>query len=78
MKKLERISFDYALCRQQVEGLRGWLAAKEELSERKDILPFSSGARSRRSSLGRLTARSGGPIGLPGSLTSSATSPVTW
>jgi hypothetical protein len=40
MKKLEEIAFDYALCRQQVEELRSWLAAKEELSERKDILPF--------------------------------------
>jgi hypothetical protein len=40
MKRLEEITFDYALCRQQVEELRSWLAAKEELSERKDILPF--------------------------------------
>lgn len=40
MKRLEEIAFDYALCRKQVEELRAWLAGKEELSERKDVLPF--------------------------------------
>ncbi len=40
MKRLEEISFDFALCRKQVEELRAWLASKEELSERADVLPF--------------------------------------
>src|SRR5262245_41387722 len=40
MKKLEEIAVDYALCRRQVEEFRSWLAGKEELSERDDVLPF--------------------------------------
>src|SRR4051812_16844827 len=40
MKKLEEILFDYARCRQQVEEFRSWLAGKDELSERGDVLPF--------------------------------------
>ena len=40
MKNLEAILFDYALCRKQFEELRDWLAARDELSERHDILPF--------------------------------------
>jgi hypothetical protein len=40
MKKLEPIAFDYALCRKQADEFRSWLAGKEELSERDDVLPF--------------------------------------
>jgi hypothetical protein len=40
MKKLEDIAFDHARCRQQVEEFRSLLAAKEELSEQADVLPF--------------------------------------
>jgi hypothetical protein len=40
MKKLEDITFDYTLCRRQVEEFRSWLAGKDELSERDDVLPF--------------------------------------
>ncbi len=40
MKKLDPIAFDYPLCRTQFEDLRDWLAAKGDLSERDDVLPF--------------------------------------
>ncbi len=40
MKILQEIAFDYALCQKQVEAFREFLASNEELSERKDILPF--------------------------------------
>jgi hypothetical protein len=40
MKKLEEIVFESALCRNQVEEFRTWLASKGELSERNDVLPF--------------------------------------
>jgi hypothetical protein len=40
MKKLDAIAFDYALCRRQVDEFRAWLAGKDELSERDDVLPF--------------------------------------
>jgi hypothetical protein len=43
MKKLDEIGFDYALCRQQFEEFREWLAAKNDLSERGDVLPFFQG-----------------------------------
>jgi hypothetical protein len=39
-KRLEEITFDYSLCRQQVEDLRALLATRRDLSEAKDILPF--------------------------------------
>lgn len=40
MKKLEPITFDFAQCRRQIEDLRAWLKAKDELEEKNDILPF--------------------------------------
>ncbi len=40
MKNLAAVSFDYTLCRQQVEEFRSWLVEKDELSERDDVLPF--------------------------------------
>lgn len=40
MKRLEEIAFDYPLCRKQVAEFRTWLASKEDLSERGDVLPF--------------------------------------
>ncbi|MCI0460977.1 MAG: DUF4263 domain-containing protein [Gemmataceae bacterium] len=40
MKKFEPVTFDYRLCRKQVEELRALLASKDELSERGDVLPF--------------------------------------
>jgi hypothetical protein len=40
MKKLDDLTFDYALCRRQVEEFQSWLAGQEELSEQKDVRPF--------------------------------------
>ncbi len=40
MKQLEPITFDFGLCRQQVTELQTLLAGQDELSERKDVLPF--------------------------------------
>jgi hypothetical protein len=40
MKKLDEIAFDYPVCRRQVEEFRDLLTAKDELSERDDVLPF--------------------------------------
>jgi hypothetical protein len=40
MKKLDTITFDFALCRKQVEEFRAWLASKDELSEKTEVLPF--------------------------------------
>lgn len=40
MKKFDEIAFDFGRCRQEVGEFRALLAAKNELSESTDILPF--------------------------------------
>jgi hypothetical protein len=40
MKKLQPVSFDYAIARQQVAEFRALLASRTELAESADVLPF--------------------------------------
>ena len=40
MKNLDSIAFDFDVCQKQVEEFRVLLENQDELSERKDVLPF--------------------------------------